>query len=168
MYISNPPSPEVENFQMKIYHPAGDRNPDLLNQRQTCYHLSQRGELFWAIILLPKFLVIRLTFKDIPRKNSRRKITHSEVELESLDSKKKRKEDSESLIYWINLYVCKLFCPEAGPSLDMHYQGSAYLSLLDKTKEWGSMSSPFLTEPVALWEYLSLHTQTQECWKYNY
>ena len=23
------------------------------------------------------------------------------------------------------------------------------------------MSSPFLTEPVALWEYLSLHTQTQ-------
>ena len=27
------------------------------------------------------------------------------------------------------------------------------------------MSSPFLTEPVALWEYLSLHTQTQECRK---
>ena len=23
------------------------------------------------------------------------------------------------------------------------------------------MSSPFLTEPVALWEYLSLHTQTK-------
>ena len=23
------------------------------------------------------------------------------------------------------------------------------------------MSSPFLNEPVALWEYLSLHTQTQ-------
>ena len=45
MYISTPPSPEVENFQMKIYYPAGDRTPDLLNQRQTCYHLSQPGEL---------------------------------------------------------------------------------------------------------------------------
>ena len=45
MYISTPPSPEVENFQMKIQYPAGDRTPDLLNQRQTCYHLSQRGEL---------------------------------------------------------------------------------------------------------------------------
>ena len=32
-------------------------------------------------------------------------------------------------------YVCKVFCPEAGPSLDMHYQGSTYLSLLDKRKE---------------------------------
>ena len=64
--------------------------------------------------------------------------------------------------------VCKVFCPEAGPSLEMHYQGSTYLSLLDKRKEWGSMSSPFLTEPVTLWEYLSLHTQTQECCKYNY
>ena len=30
------------------------------------------------------------------------------------------------------------------------------------------MSSPFLTEPVALWEHLLLHTQTQECCKYNY
>ena len=39
------PSPEVENFQIKIYYPAGDRTPDLLNQRQTCYHLSQCGEL---------------------------------------------------------------------------------------------------------------------------
>ena len=38
-------SPEVENFQIKIYYPAGDRTPDLLNQRQTCNHLSQRGEL---------------------------------------------------------------------------------------------------------------------------
>ena len=45
MYISIPPSPEVENFQMKIYYPAGDWTPDLLNQRQTCYHLSHRGEL---------------------------------------------------------------------------------------------------------------------------
>ena len=33
-------------FQIKIYYPDGDRTPDLLNQRQTCYHLSQRGELF--------------------------------------------------------------------------------------------------------------------------
>ena len=45
VYISTPRSPEVENFQMKIYYPAGDRTPDLLNQRQTRYHLSQRGEL---------------------------------------------------------------------------------------------------------------------------
>ena len=37
-YISNPVSPEIENFQMKIY------GLDKLNQRQTCYHLSQRGE----------------------------------------------------------------------------------------------------------------------------
>ena len=60
-----------------------------------------------------------------------------------------------------HIYVCKVICPKAGLFLDIHYQGSAYLSLLDKRKEWGSMSSPFLTEPVALWEYLSLHTQTQ-------
>ena len=33
VYISSPPSPEVENFQMKICYPAGDRTPDLLNQR---------------------------------------------------------------------------------------------------------------------------------------
>ena len=46
MYISTPPSSEVENFQMKIYYPPpGDRTPDPLNQKQTCYHLSQRGEL---------------------------------------------------------------------------------------------------------------------------
>ena len=30
------------------------------------------------------------------------------------------------------------------------------------------MLSPFLTEPVALWEYLSLHTHTQECCKFTY
>ena len=40
VYISTPLSPEVENFQMKTYYPAGDRTPDPLNQRQTCYHLS--------------------------------------------------------------------------------------------------------------------------------
>ena len=45
MYVSTPPNPEVGNFQMKIYYLAGDRTPDLLNQRQTSYHLSQRGEL---------------------------------------------------------------------------------------------------------------------------
>ena len=45
MYISSPPSSEVENFQMKSYYLAGERTPDLLNQGQTCYHLSQRGEL---------------------------------------------------------------------------------------------------------------------------
>ena len=46
VYISTPHSPEVENFQMKIYYPAGDWTPDLLNQRQTCYHLSQRSESY--------------------------------------------------------------------------------------------------------------------------
>ena len=50
VYISTPPSSEVENFHMKIYYPAGDRTPDLLNQRQTSYHLSQRGELNVNII----------------------------------------------------------------------------------------------------------------------
>ena len=37
-------SHKVGNFKMKIYYPTGDRTPDLLNQRQTCYHLSQRGK----------------------------------------------------------------------------------------------------------------------------
>ena len=46
MYTSTPPSPEVENFQIKIFYSAGDRTLDLLNQRQTCYRLSQHGELF--------------------------------------------------------------------------------------------------------------------------
>ena len=32
------------------------------------------------------------------------------------------------------MYVCKVFCPEASPSLVMHYQGSTYLSLLDKER----------------------------------
>ena len=49
MYISTPPSPEVENFQIKIYCPTGDQTPDLLNQRQTCYHLSQRSELLYKM-----------------------------------------------------------------------------------------------------------------------
>ena len=31
-------------IQIKFYYPAGDRTTDLLNQRQICYHLSQRGE----------------------------------------------------------------------------------------------------------------------------
>ena len=60
-----------------------------------------------------------------------------------------------------SMFVCKVICPKAGLSLDMHYQGSAYLSLLNKRKERGSMPSPFLTESVALWEYLSMHTQTR-------
>ena len=45
MYISTPSSPEVENFQMKIYDVAGDWTLDPLDQRQTCYHLSQRSGL---------------------------------------------------------------------------------------------------------------------------
>ena len=46
VYVSTSPSPEVENFQIKIFCPAGDRTPDLLSQRQTCYHLSPRGEIW--------------------------------------------------------------------------------------------------------------------------
>ena len=45
VYISTPPSSEVENFQLKIYYPGGDRTPDLLNQRQTCYHLSKPNSM---------------------------------------------------------------------------------------------------------------------------
>ena len=52
-----------------------------------------------------------------------------------------------------NIYVCKVFCPKAGPSL----QGSTYLSLLDKKKEWGSISNPFLTEPVRRTTFYKLH-----------
>ena len=42
---TSPPllAPKVENFQIKIYYPAGDRTPVLLNQRQTCSYLSQSG-----------------------------------------------------------------------------------------------------------------------------
>ena len=32
-------------------------------------------------------------------------------------------------------YVCKVICPKAGLSFDMHYQGSAYFSLLEKREE---------------------------------
>ena len=32
-YISTPPRPEVQNFQIKINYSAGDRTPDLLNKR---------------------------------------------------------------------------------------------------------------------------------------
>ena len=54
-----PPSPEVENFQIKIYYPAGDRTPDLLNQRQTCYLLSQRGEHCWLVVELKEIILSR-------------------------------------------------------------------------------------------------------------
>ena len=58
------------------------------------------------------------------------------------------------LVWKLHMYICicKVIWPKAVLSLDMHYQGSTYLSLLDKRKEWGSISSPYLTEPVALWE----------------
>ena len=32
------------------------------------------------------------------------------------------------------MYVCKVFCPEVGQFLDMHYQSSTYHSLLDKER----------------------------------
>ena len=44
------PSPEVENFQMKIYYPAGDRTPDLLNQKETCY--LEETKIIWTYVSL--------------------------------------------------------------------------------------------------------------------
>ena len=38
-------SPPLLAPRLKIYYLAGDRTPDLMNQRQTRYHLSQRSEL---------------------------------------------------------------------------------------------------------------------------
>ena len=55
---AHPSSPEVENFQMKIYYPAGDRNPDQLNRRHTCYHLSQRGERSLYLMYSVKISVV--------------------------------------------------------------------------------------------------------------
>ena len=54
----------VYTIQIKIYYPAGDCTPDLLNQRQKCYHLSQRGELSRQMLTLQEqdeedFLVVR-------------------------------------------------------------------------------------------------------------
>ena len=57
LYISTPPSPEVEYFQMKIYYPVGDLTTDLLNQRQTCYHQSQRGELLKSLFIIGGCLI---------------------------------------------------------------------------------------------------------------
>ena len=56
VYIFTPPSPQVENFEMKIYYPAGDRTPDLLNQKQTCYHLSQCGERKYNLIYFSELI----------------------------------------------------------------------------------------------------------------
>ena len=61
MYISTPPISEVENFQMKIYYPAGDRTQDLLNQRQVCYHLSQHVKTVkFSIVMVTKYKQINL------------------------------------------------------------------------------------------------------------
>ena len=51
---STPPSPEVENFQIKIYCPARDRTLDPMNQRQTYYHLSQHGESKLVILSMKR------------------------------------------------------------------------------------------------------------------
>ena len=40
-------APRLKIFKLK--YPAGDRTPDLLDQRQTCYHLSERGVIFSKI-----------------------------------------------------------------------------------------------------------------------
>ena len=41
---TSPPllAPRLKILKCKIYYHVGDRTPDLLNQRQTCYHLNQR------------------------------------------------------------------------------------------------------------------------------
>ena len=38
-------------------------------------------------------------------------------------------------LFVMAMYECKVICPKAGLSLVVHYQGSAYLRLLDKRKE---------------------------------
>ena len=53
---STPPRPKIENIQMKIYHLAGDQTPDLLDQRQTCYHLSQQGFIILFYIQFPFYI----------------------------------------------------------------------------------------------------------------
>ena len=45
--------------RLKIFHPAGDRTPDLLSQRQTCYHLSQRDERIPNVNTLSIFKKLR-------------------------------------------------------------------------------------------------------------
>ena len=55
-------SPPLLAPKLKIYYPAGDRTPDLLNQRQTCYHLSQCGKLvilnILSLIVIQEFVVV--------------------------------------------------------------------------------------------------------------
>ena len=41
--------PSQHTYCGRVCYPAGDRTLDLLNQRQTCYHLSQCGEQNWNI-----------------------------------------------------------------------------------------------------------------------
>ena len=48
---------------MKIYYSTRDRTPDLLNQRHTCYHLSQCGELLKKMITRQWGLLWRITCK---------------------------------------------------------------------------------------------------------
>ena len=52
LYISIRLSLEVQNFHMKIFDLIRYRTLDPLNQRQTCYHLSQCG----GYVLYVKFL----------------------------------------------------------------------------------------------------------------
>ena len=69
MYISTPPIPEVENFQTKIYYPAGDRTPDPLNQRQTCYlNISKTKAM--VIGRKPKNIDIRIKGESIEQVDS--------------------------------------------------------------------------------------------------
>ena len=53
---TSPPllAPRLNIFKLKFTTPPGIKSPDLLNQRQTCYHLSQRGER-GAIVISRKF-----------------------------------------------------------------------------------------------------------------
>ena len=76
---TSPPllAPRLKIFKLKIYYPAGDRTPDLLNQRQTCYHLSQHGEFFfffisvniYDLLFLMTYLFIETKIQKVPLLN---------------------------------------------------------------------------------------------------
>ena len=60
---TSPPllAPRLKIFKWKFVTPLGIQTPDLLNRRQTCYHLSQRGELSYKCKLIGVKYIILLT-----------------------------------------------------------------------------------------------------------
>ena len=66
------------------------------------------------------------------------------------------------------MYVCKVFCPEAGPSLGMHYQGSAYLSLLDSLlSQWPYGNAFHCTQIQLLSEVVCQVLSSLSQWPYG-